>query len=112
MMGGRQMGQFANLRNFAIPACAVALAGCASTSKPRPVELRTQTVAVEVRVACPDPVERERLRAGRPAPLASQAMPDSARERVAKTAAQLGRYEAPGAWADQVSAALDRCQQP
>ena len=88
------------------------LAGCAGREKSRPVEVRTQLVEVPVPAPCPDPAERARLRAARPAPLASQPMPETARERVAKSAAQLGRYEAPGGWADQVDAALDRCQLP
>ena len=88
------------------------VAGCARTPPPRPVEVKTQVVEVQVRAPCPDPAERLRLRSTRPARLGDQPMPATARERVAKTAAQLGRYEAPGAWADQVDAALDRCQQP
>lgn len=87
-------------------------AGCASREKPRPVEVRAQLVEVSVRAPCPDPAEYERLRSARPAPLASQPMPETARERVAKTTAQLGRYEAQGGWSDQAMAALDRCQQP
>lgn len=98
------------MKNVILVAAAM-LAGCATT-KPRPVEVRSETVEVQVRAPCPDPAERERLRAGRPVRLADQPMPDSARERVAKTSAQLGRYEAPGGWADQVDAVLDRCQQP
>lgn len=88
------------------------LSGCARPEKPRPVEVRTQIVEVPVPAPCPAAAERERLRAARPVPLRDQPMPTSARERVAKTAAQLGRYEAAGGYADQVDAALDRCQRP
>jgi len=91
-------------------AVAMMIAGCGRTPPPRPIEVKTQVVEVQVSVACPDPAERTRLRAGRPARLADRPMPATARERVAQTAAQLGRYEAPGGWADQVDAALDRCQ--
>lgn len=86
------------------------LAACATKPLPRPVEVKTQVVEVAVRAPCPDPAERERLRKLRPAPLAGQPMPATPRERVSKSIAQLGRYEATGGWADQVDAALDRCQ--
>lgn len=89
------------------------LAGCgAKVPPPRPVEVKTQIVEVSVRAPCPDPAERDRLRQLRPQRLADQPMPTTARERVAKTSAQLGRYEAPGGYADQVDAVLDRCQRP
>jgi hypothetical protein len=38
-------------------------------------------------------------------------MPPTVAERVAKAFAQLGLYEAKGAYADQIDAALDRCQE-
>jgi hypothetical protein len=91
---------------------AVLLSACGKTPPPRPVEVKTQIVQVEVPAPCPAPAERERLRQLRPQRLADQPMPATARERVAKTSAQLGRYEAPGGYADQVDAALDRCQRP
>lgn len=69
-----------------------------------------KTVQVPVRAPCPDEATYGRLKASRPAPLRTQPMPSSAEERVAKSQAQLGKYEAEGAWADQVAAALDRCQ--
>ena len=90
---------------------AMPLAACAAKPLPRPVETKTQVVEVPVRAPCPDPAERNRLRKLRPVPLAEQPMPPTARERVGKMSAQLGRYEAPGGWADQIDAALDRCQQ-
>lgn len=65
---------------------------------------------VEKRIECPSPAERARLKAARPVALRNQPMPASAVERVAKADAQLGEYEAEGAWADQVDTALDRCQ--
>ncbi len=73
-------------------------------------ETRIQIERVPVRAPCPDPTERKRLADLRPKPLRDQPMPATADERVAKQAAQLGRYEAKGAWGDQVDAALDRCQ--
>lgn len=66
----------------------------------------------EVPAACPPKAERDRLRAARPKPLRDQPMPATAVERTAVTVAQLGRYEAEGGYADQVDAALDRCQRP
>jgi hypothetical protein len=65
---------------------------------------------VEKRVECPSAEERERLRNLRPAPLREGTMPDDKVVRVAQSEAQLGRYEAEGGYADQVDAALDRCQ--
>jgi hypothetical protein len=66
---------------------------------------------VEKRVECPSAEEREKLRQARPKPLRDTPMPDSVVERNGKTEAQLGKYEATGGYADQVDAALDRCQQ-
>jgi hypothetical protein len=86
------------------------LTGCATPSVP--VETRTQTVYVDRPVACPPKAERDRLKAARPVPLRDQAKPADPVERVGKITAQLGAYEAEGAWADQVDAALDRCQTP
>lgn len=65
---------------------------------------------VEKRVECPSAEERARLKALRPDALRNQPMPTDVVERNAKAQAQLGRYEAEGAYADQVDAALDRCQ--
>ncbi len=84
------------------------LSACGSSGTA--VETRVQIERVAVRAPCPDPAERDRLAKLRPKPLRDQAMPASPDVRVAQTQAQLGRYEARGAWADQVDAALDRCQ--
>lgn len=88
---------------------AVALSACGGRAAV-PVETITRIERVPVPAPCPDRATYNDLVAGRPKPLAAQAMPATAQERTAKTAAQLGRYEAKGAWADQVSAALERCQ--
>lgn len=87
---------------------ALTLGGCGA---PAAVETRVQIERVPVPVACPPAAERQRLAKLRPTPLRSQPMPATADERVARQAAQLGRYEAKGGWADQVDAALDRCQE-
>ena len=85
---------------------AVLLAGCGE-----PVtQVRVETIQVPVPTACPDRGAYEKLKADRPRPLREQPMPETAQERVDKQAAQLGRYEAEGAWADRVEATLDRCQ--
>lgn len=79
---------------------------------PAVTQERIREVQVQVRVECPTPAERARLRALRPTRLQDQIMPPTAVERNAKAQAQLGRYEAPGGYADQVDAALNRCQTP
>jgi hypothetical protein len=65
---------------------------------------------VEVRVECPSAEERQRLRDARPKQLRNDPMPTDPVERSGRSQAQLGKYEAPGGYADQVEAALDRCQ--
>jgi len=85
----------------------IALAGCATT--PAIVE-KPVIQYVEKRVECPSKEERARLKALRPKPLRDTPMPPTAVERNARSQAQLGLYEAPGGWADQVDSALDRCQ--
>lgn len=87
---------------------ALALSACAT--KPPIVRTEIKTVTVTVRANCPDAGTYQAIKAGRPVPLRSQPMPATAEERVAKTQAQLGRYEAEGGWADTVTSALDRCQ--
>lgn len=88
---------------------ACALTACGRDHAPLIVEKPVITY-VDHPVQCPSPAERERLRALRPAPLRTTPMPDTVVERNAKTQAQLGKYEAEGGYADQVDAALDRCQ--
>jgi hypothetical protein len=70
---------------------------------------RRTTTAPPVVDHCPTAAEIRRLRAARPKPLRAQPMPASPAERVARTSAQLGLYEAHGAWADQVEEAFARC---
>lgn len=85
------------------------LAGCGA--EPAPVEIRYKTITVTKRGPCPTPAVYAKLKASRPNPLRNQAKPRTGVERVARESAQLGLYEASGKWADQVSAALDRCQE-
>lgn len=112
----------ANLLSLIIGCCLVA--GC--IHQPRPKEARpavqkklppkktrkpvpVKTVE-KIVVSCPSEADIRRLRAARPKPLRNQKMPATAAERVAKTAAQLGLYEAKGRWADQVEKAFAECQ--
>lgn len=88
---------------------ALAASGCKTTEYVDRVVVKT--VRVEVRAVCPEEEEYQRLKATRPTPLRHQEMPETATERTAKAAAQLGKYEAEGGWADQVESALDRCQE-
>ena len=105
-----ELGDSEVTRAVLMLASLVLVAGC-KTTRDIPVEVQIKTVEVAVRAPCPDPVERTRLKSLRPDPLRNTPMPATAAERVAKSTAQLGRYEARGAWADQVDAVLDRCQQ-
>lgn len=78
----------------------------------RPPKMRAPSPGrtVETRmVRCPSEAEIKKLRAARPKPLRNQKMPATAAERVARTAAQLGLYEAGGQWADQVERAFAAC---
>jgi hypothetical protein len=90
---------------------AFALTACGADKVPVQVEHRVIQY-VDRPVACPPKEERERLRKLRPTPLREQPMPATAVERNAKSQAQLGLYEAEGGYADQVDAALNRCQTP
>jgi len=83
------------------------LAGCGGPGVA--TETHIQIEKVPVRARCPDKATYDSIKATRPRPLAEQPMPATADERVAKTSAQLGRYEAPGGWGDRAVAALDRC---
>lgn len=93
---------------FALVA-ALALAACGGRAAV-PVETRYKTITVTKRGPCPDTGTYNRLKSGRPTALRNQARPKTGVERSARTQAQLGLYEREGGWADQVSAALDRCQ--
>ncbi|TVV74042.1 hypothetical protein [Sphingomonas solaris] len=101
----------------------LSLAGCTTTPPPvaAPVAVPASVPAappaarpsaiphVEVR-RCPTVADIARLRESRPKPLRDQKMPATSSERVARTAAQLGQYEAQGQWADQVERAFRKCE--
>lgn len=94
--------------NRLILIAALALAGCG----PRVItKTEIKTVQVPVRVACPDKAVFDEVTAFLPVPLRTQPMPATADERVAKSQAQLGKYEAEGGWADRAMSALRRCQE-
>lgn len=86
------------------------LAGCTNTGAA--VETRYKTITITKRGPCPAPAVYAKLKASRPTPLRQQAKPKTAVERSARSQAQLGLYEAEGKWADNVTAALERCQVP
>ncbi|WP_129586279.1 hypothetical protein [Sphingomonas montana] len=101
-----------------IAACTAGIPGRSAAPPPVPVLLipppaatpATQRRPADATVArCPSAADIRRLRAARPRPLRLQTMPASPAERVARTAAQLGQYEARNAWADQVEDAFARC---
>ncbi len=96
------------MKRIATIALALSLAACKTTAPITQTEYRVVTVTK--RGPCPDEGTYNKLKASRPEPLRNQARPSTGVERAARTSAQLGMYEAPGKWADQVSAALDRCQ--
>lgn len=89
-------------------ALAITLAGC--TKPGVAVETRYTTITTTVRGPCPDEATYARIVASRPTPLRNQARPSTGVERNARTAAQLGMFEAAGGWADKVLAILARCQ--
>ena len=72
-----------------------------------PTEARTD--AKPAPAPCISAADLRRLRAARPKLLRRQPMPATPAERVARTAGQLGLYEATGAWADQVEDVLRQC---
>lgn len=86
---------------------AITLAGCGGGVA---VETRYKTITTTVRGPCPDEATYARIVAQRPTPLRNQARPSTGVERNARTAAQLGLFEAAGGWADKVLSILSRCQ--
>lgn len=97
------------MRVLALIALALTASACSTTGS-SVVETQYKTITVTKRGPCPDEATYNRLIASRPNPLRNQTKPATGVERNARTSAQLGLYEAPGKWADKVSAALDRCQ--
>ena len=96
------------------------VAACVQKQRPHPTgsapgrtlptkEAGRAATPMKVVERCPSASEIKRLRTGRPKPLRDGKMPATTAERVARTAAQLGRYEAKGQWADQVEKALGEC---
>lgn len=90
---------------FAIAFLAL-LGACKTTGA---VETRYKTVDVLVRAPCPDDATFNKVKDGRPVPLRNQAAPATADARALAERQQLGRYEAPGGWADQASAVIQSC---
>lgn len=96
------------MRMILLVAGAASLAGCAGRTAVA-TEVKTVVQYVKVADACPADDVFADLQKSRPSPLASQPMPADADVRTALTAAQLGKYEAKGAWADRAWATIVRC---
>jgi hypothetical protein len=98
-------------RTLALMALCAVMALLTACGKPPVIVEKPVITYVEKRVECPSVAERARLKSIRPQPLREQPMPTDPVARNGKGEAQLGKYEATGGYADQVDAALDRCQQ-
>lgn len=85
----------------------LALTGCQTSGTI--TEKQFVEVKVPVRAACPDPETMAAVNKARPVPLRDQEMPATEQAQQAAVRAQLGRYEARNAWADQAQAVMDRC---
>lgn len=97
------------MRNILIMTIAAfGLAGCGGGV---PVQTKWKTVTVTTRGPCPEPGVYDSIKSSRPPALRTQRKPATPAERVARTSAQLGLYEAEGGWGDKAMAALSRCQQ-
>lgn len=86
-------------------ALSIGLSACTTTV----TETEYKTVEVAVRAPCPDDSTLAGLREALPVPLRDQVPPAGAEERRAVERQQLGRYEAPGAFADQAMAIVESC---
>lgn len=81
----------------------------AACTTPTITEVEYKTVEVSVRAPCPDDETLAALRAARPVPLREQPQPADAEQRQKIERQQLGRYEAPGAFADQAMTVVENC---
>lgn len=84
----------------------LSLMACATTTM---TETDYEPVAVAVRAPCPDDDTLADLRAARPVPLREQPQPVDMEQRRTIERQQLGRYEAPGGFADQAMAIVESC---
>jgi hypothetical protein len=94
------------IRAMLIFAAMLLLGACGHTGATR-VEYRTVNVAVAAQ--CPDDATFAAVRDARPVPLRDQQKPDTAAAQYAAERAQLARYEARGAFADQAMAVIESC---
>lgn len=87
----------------------LALAACQTPSAV--TETEYIEVEVPVRAACPDEDTYATIRESRPVPLRDQDIvrPATPEAELAIVRPQLGRYEAPDAWADQAMRVIDSC---
>lgn len=93
------------LRLLLIALCSLSLAACGTTI----TEKEYVTVEVVVRAPCPDDDTLAGLRDALPVPLRDQPVPADMEQRRKIERQQLGRYEAPGAFADQAMAIATSC---
>lgn len=83
------------------------LGACAHDQGVARIEYRK--VYVTVPDKCPDDETYAKVMATKPVPLREQQRPATEAEQRAAERAQLGRYEAPGGYADQSSTVLKSC---
>ena len=93
-------------RLLMIALMSLALGACQTTV----TEKEFVTVEVAVRAPCPDDETLATLREALPVPLRDQEQPADAEARRAVERRQLGRYEAPGAFADKAMAVVTSCK--
>lgn len=86
---------------------ALGLAACQTPATV--IEKEYVRVNVPVPAPCPDDETYDAVMAARPTPLHEQERPATEDERIAAERRQLGRYEAPGGFADQAVAVIESC---
>lgn len=92
-------------RLLLVAAISLSLMACQTTV----TEKEYVTVEVAVRAPCPDDETLAKLRGTLPVPLRDQAPPADMEQRQKIERQQLGRYEAPGAFADQAMVIVENC---
>lgn len=97
--------------NRIIFACLLALSLAACSTPGVITEIEYVQVEVPVRAPCPDDETYAAIRDARPVPLRDQALPrpETPMAELAIVRPQLGRYEAPDAFADQAMRVIESC---
>jgi hypothetical protein len=96
------------MRVLSLLVLSLLLAACGPTVL---TETVYEEVYVPVNAPCPDEETYAKVREARPKPLREQGItqPVTPQAEVAVLRPQLGRYEAPGAFADQAMAVIESC---